>query len=78
MHGDGLTRLLTGDDFFTLVDEDFVAREQTAAEKVARHEGQEEHTKAFAECDLREDVREKGNQAKRLAWKEKCADWIKR
>ena len=38
MHGDGLPRLLTGDDFFTLVNENFVAREQTAAENVARQE----------------------------------------
>ena len=27
-----------GNDFFTLVDEDFMAREQTAVEKVARQE----------------------------------------
>ena len=78
MHGDGLPRLLTGDNFFALVDEDFAAREQAAVEKIARQERREEHTKALAEWALREDARKKQNEAKRLAWKERCVDWDKR
>jgi hypothetical protein len=68
-----MPRLLTGDKFFSLVDEDTETRKRTVANKVARKDIRDGYTVAMAEWRVGDEARKQWIRDKE-AWKQVCAD----
>lgn len=75
LHADGMPRLLTEDNFFEKVCADEERQEQMAADKETRRLGREDHQKAVKAWEKRESERKARNEATRVAWKKRVAEW---
>jgi hypothetical protein len=73
--GDGWSRLLTGDTFYTKVIEHQLMQRELADAKEMRKEEREKKAKATAEWKTKDDERKKRNDEKRGKWKEAVAAW---
>lgn len=75
LHGDGMPRLLTGDDFFFRVQQAAEEQEKAAADKSARADQLTKYQDEMKEWRARDDERKLRNKAKREAWEQAKADW---
>lgn len=75
MHGDGMPRLLTSDEFFGQVEQAAVQQEQEAAAKEARSDQMEKYKRDLARWKTQEDAKAARNEAKTRDWKQAVAEF---
>ncbi|KAF9237892.1 hypothetical protein BU15DRAFT_48263 [Melanogaster broomeanus] len=75
--GDGLPRLLSGDEFFQRVVEFEEAQEKAAVEKMTRGEERKRHSEALATWKKSEEARKVENNAQRAHYHEALQTWNK-
>jgi len=73
--GDGLPRLLSGDEFYGRVVEFEEAQKRAVAEKTTRMEERKKHAEVLAEWKKLEDARKTENKARRECYHEALQAW---
>ncbi|KZP29246.1 hypothetical protein FIBSPDRAFT_712809, partial [Athelia psychrophila] len=75
LHGDGMPRLLTSDEFYAVVEHAAEQQEKDAVAKGARSELMDKYKIDVAHWQAEEDARGARNEAKTKAWREAVADF---
>ncbi|KZP26434.1 hypothetical protein FIBSPDRAFT_732279, partial [Athelia psychrophila] len=75
LHGDGMPRLLTSDEFYAVVEQATEQREKDAAAKEARSDQMEKYKRDLARWKTQEDAKAARNEAKTEAWRKAVADF---